>query len=158
MNKVLINRVIPIFNLLFLLILTFFRENLLLSINANIAELTYNRAYDYWFSELFTNMTIEDLFFFKWTVTLSFSVVMSLVTIISLHLWFQNKSYTRLVLWSYGSFAFLIVIISIVANFFDGFGMVYRYLRMILSAVLSPIPLFSFFAIFYYFNQHKENI
>lgn len=156
LNKRIIKKGLSIACLLLLLLLTFFRENLLLAINANIAGENYHRAFNYWFSEFFRNQNLENLLFWKWMLTISFASIMSLVTILGLHFWFHIKKHTLLVVWIYFIYACLIGTISFIAYLFSGFNVIYPYIRMMLGAVLSPVPFFSFFAIFYFFQHQKE--
>jgi hypothetical protein len=144
-----LNNFLAIFGGFLLLILTFFRENLLLTINALIKSEVYNRAYSYWFSEFFKKVPFEYLKIWKWGLTISFSILMTIITLASLYSWFKSKQHLKfLILLYFGVFIglFLIGSISFLLNSFDT---VYFVLRRVLGVVQSPIPFFGFFILFY---------
>jgi hypothetical protein len=155
MQNFLFNKWTSIFSILLLLFCTYFRENLLLEINAYIKDLEYSRAYSFWFSSYFSDLSKAKLYQLKWITTIFFSVLMSLLTIFSLHSWFLNKQFTQLLIFIYTILAGVILIISIIAFIVGEFSDVYFVLRKALGIVQSPIPCFAFFALFYYTKKSK---
>ena len=144
-----INRIGPFFGLLLLLLLTYFRENILLEINANIASETYSVSYYYWFSDFFKKVSPELLVSWKWGVTVVFSLIMSFITILSLYSWFNSIQVLKIISFFYlGIFAF-ICLSALIGYLGNSFNDIYFILRKTLGVVQSPIPFFSFFALFY---------
>lgn len=151
MRKQKANKIIVTFvGFVLLLLCTYFRENILLEINANLALAENNRSYKYWFSGLFKNMPTDMLVKFKWGVTLLFSIVMPIITIGTLYVWFKSIDVLRIS----GLFFLVLLIVVFIFAFggymFNSFGEVYFVLRKILGVVQSPLPFFALFTLFYW--------
>jgi hypothetical protein len=145
-----LNKWLTVLGVFLLLFLTFFRENILLAINALIAKEEYSKAYFYWFTEYFKGLPYEDLVVWKWIATIFFSVTMSIITVLALFSWFKSVRIVRFVGLIYlGTFFFLLLTggLGFLLNKFDA---VYFVLRKILGLVQSPIPFFSFFLLLSY--------
>lgn len=156
MKTLKINRKFAILGLLILLLCTYFRENFLLAINANLASFEFNRAYSYWCSDFFQKMDTCLLIKWKWGITIFFSLIMSAITILSLFVWFKSKEALKIILFSYVIFFFLVCFLSIIGFFTNTFNDLYFVLRKILGIVQSPFPFFIFFILFYWSNKNKQ--
>lgn len=141
------------FCFLLLLLLTYFRENFLLEINASMALEEYNRSYSYWLSDFFENMTHELLIKWKWGLTMFFSVVMTFVTILSLYCWYKSIYLLKIVGLFYLVFLLIVCVLSLVGFVTNSFNDLYIVLRKILGLVQSPIPFFVFFVLFYWIEK-----
>lgn len=150
MKKLHLNKGLTFLGLLFLLLLTYFRENFLLEINANLAMETYNRAYFYWLSNFFREMRPELLLQWKWGLTIFFSVIITLVTTLSLHLWFKSTSFLKIVILFYIILLAVVCTLALFGFLTSSFNNVYFVLRKILGVVQSPLPFFAFFVLFYW--------
>ena len=144
-----LNNFLALLGLLLLLFLTFFRENFLLAINATISGVEYDRAYFYWFSDFFKNISIKDLALWKWGLTIFFSIIMSLITLLSLYSWFQSKQLIKLTSLIYLGVFLFVVLLGGIGALLNNFDSVYIILRKILGVVQTPIPFFIFFTLFY---------
>lgn len=141
--------------LVFLLLLTYFRENFLLAINASMALEEYNRSYFYWFSDFFQKMDSERLIFWKWGLTIVFSLVMSMVTIGSLYVWFRSVKMMKISVIIYLVFFSLVCLLMFTGYLADNFNGVYFASRKILGIIQSPLPFFTFFTLFYWSFRYK---
>lgn len=142
---------------LLILLLTLIRENIFLEINAIIAEQGYNNAYFYWFEEVFASMQVSQLLTLKWVLTVSFILSTTLLTLWFIKLWFSNKDYIKLALIVYASLFLLIVVKAVFFTYFVGENSFYPLLRKMVGLLSSPIPLFIFYALFYYWENKKKN-
>ena len=142
------NKIASILGFITLLLLVFFRENLLLEINALLEGKENDRSYAFWFFDFFKEFSDSKLTQWKWVISLSFTICIACLTIFSLHYWFKNIKYTKLILLLYLIIAGLIFIVSLIAYFIDNFNEVYPLLRRVLGMIHSPIPFFIFFLLF----------
>lgn len=140
-----------------LLFLTFFRENMLLAINALLGHQTYNRAYHYWFSDFFKALPFSELVKWKWGVTLFFTILMTIITIFSLYAWFNNKFVLKLLITVYGVAFILLLLIAGIGFLMNDFNDVYFILRLIIGIFQSPLPFFVFFVLFYWILKSNQN-
>ncbi|PCJ26001.1 MAG: hypothetical protein COA97_06745 [Flavobacteriales bacterium] len=145
MKKLNLNKIVSTLGFLLLLLFVFFRENLLLEINAILAQKDWNRAYNFWFADFFMSLPKEDLIIWKSLVSISFTILIAFFTLFSLHYWFQDIRYTKFLIKLYLLVAGLIVLIAIVAYLTGNFNTIYPLLRRIFGVIHSPIPLFIFF-------------
>ncbi len=143
------------FGLFLLLLFTYFRENFLLEINATLAAESYNRSYIYWMSDFFRKMTHSELLRWKWGITIVFSVVMTFITVGSIHVWFRSANYLKTTITVYFLAFGLVSLIALIGYLTNFFEQVYPMLRKILGIVQSPLPFFTFFALFYSKNKNK---
>jgi hypothetical protein len=149
LKKFPLNRGYTYFGFVLLILCTYFRENILLEINALLAFKAGDRSYSYWFVSFFKSLPIKQLVYWKWGVTLFFSFIMSIITILSLYNWFKDLSSFKILTLIYLSSFGLLVIISGVAVLFNSFESVYFLLRKVLGIVQSPLPFFCFFLLLY---------
>lgn len=145
-----------------LLFCTYFRENMLLEINALLSVREYDRSYTYWFVNFFKSIPFEQLVYWKWGVTIFFGGLMPFVTILSLYGWFQNIIYNKILVILYLIGFFFAALIGGVGLLFNCFDSIYFIIRRILGIVQSPVPFFLFFLLFYYLEKsdntnHCEN-
>ena len=150
-----LNKSLAILGFILLLILTYFRENLLLEVNALINKDVTNRAYSYWFYTFFKHKTVDSLIVWKWGITLSFSITMASLTIGSLYSWFKNKPFLKLLVIIYlSTFAFIVMLagLGFIMNQFDS---IYPVLRKLLGVIQSPIPFFSLFLLIYWVKNNE---
>ena len=150
------HKILIIIGTVLLLALTYFRENFLLEINAVIAGENYNRAYSYWLSDFFRNKKIEDLNFWKWGVTIVFSIVMSFITIFFIFNYFKSKVVLLLMTRVYIVVFSFVIILAVFGVLFGVFDLVYIVLRKILGVVQTPLPFFVLFSLFYFLNTQKK--
>ena len=148
MKTINLNKVLTFIGLLLLLLFTYFRENFLLQINAFLAGKTHNRAYYYWLSDFFYNLSRADLTKWKWGLTFLFALLMSVVTIYSLHSWFKRMQFTRIISFFYIAAFSFVVLIAVIGFLSGSFNEIYFVLRKVLGIIQSPIPFFAFFALF----------
>tara|TARA_B100000809_G_scaffold214698_1_gene219615 strand:- start:280 stop:762 length:483 start_codon:yes stop_codon:yes gene_type:complete len=151
-----LNRFYTALGFIALLLCTYFRENILLEINALIAGDLYDRSYSYWFVTFFKSISVERLVYWKWGVTLFFTILIPVITIVSLYSWFQNKAYRKILVIIYLICFCLLVLIAGIGLLFNCFDSIYFFLRKIIGIVQSPVPFFLFFLVFYQFEK-KEN-
>jgi hypothetical protein len=149
------NKIIAIGGVLLILILTYFRENLLLEINALVSGVQFDRSSAYWFFDFFKEMGPSILMRWKWGLTVFFSILITLLTIGSLYSWFgaieMVKFLSKLYLLLFGG----ITIIALGGFLLNSFHTVYPGLRKILALVQSPIPFFLFYLFFYQKNKNQ---
>lgn len=139
-----------------LLILTYFRENLLLTINAFITGSEYNRAYSYWFSDVFVGLSMTSLIKLKWIITIVFSMAMSVITVYSLSVWFTSKYNFKLISYIYIISFIFILVLAFFGKVFGVFDLVYILLRRILGVIQTPLPFFTFFIVFYWMDKNSN--
>jgi hypothetical protein len=149
MKKLNLNKGATFLGLLLLLLLTYFRENFLLEINAALALEEYNRAYFYWLSDFFKGMTPENLSNWKWGLTIFFSLVMTFITIAALYFWFKSIRVLKILGLFYLVLFFVVCLLSLVGYLTNTFNELYFVLRKVLGVVQSPLPFFVFFTLFY---------
>ena len=155
MKKLNLNKVATFLGLLLLLFLTYFRENFLLEINASLALDAHNRAYSYWLADFFQLQTQENLIKWKWVITIFFSSLMSIITMISLRFWFESNKFVKMIGLIY-LFTFLFIVLLGMLGFLLGsFNDIYFILRKILGFIQSPIPFFTFFVLIYWSYEKK---
>ena len=150
MKKLNLSKGGTIFGLLLLLLLTYFRENFLLEINANLAMEVHDRAYSYWLSIFFKGMTPELLSQWKWGLTMVFSVTMTFITILSLYFWFKSVQMLRVIGLFYIMLFAIVCLLSLAGFLTNSFNTIYFILRKILGIVQSPLPFFAFFVLMYW--------
>ena len=149
------NKKLAVVSFLFLLGLVFFRENLLLTINAKLAKKDYDRSYSYWFTEFFQNLSVDDLNKWKWIVSLSFTIAIILLTIFTLHTWYGDKKKTTLVLKLFSLIIIIMGLIGLGGMLTVGFEEVYPLLRRVIGVFHSPIPLFILIFTLLYVRKRK---
>ena len=138
------NKGLTIGGLILLLLLTYFRENFLLEINAALANDVLNRAYSYWLADFFKTLSYSHLIKWKWGITILFSIIMSLITILSLYFWYKSKRLIKLVVYVYLASFLFVCVFGGLGFLFKRFDDVYFVLRKILGVIQSPIPFFVF--------------
>jgi len=136
--------------ILILLVLTYYRENLALQINAYLNGEIFSRAYAYQFSNYFKTLPKNELKQWKWMVSIGFALVISVVTLLSLYSWFQSYSYIRFTVVIYLTVGIIFSLFAVIAYATHSFDEIYLLLRRVLGVIQSPIPLFIFFTLFYY--------
>jgi hypothetical protein len=145
MRKLRLNKGLAIAGFLLLLLCTYFREILLIDINALIAAkgmLTNNNE------SLFNDFLIPELTKWKWIVSIFFTVTISLLTIFSLYNWFKDLDYTNFMIKLYLIVASVVGFVSLIAFLMNSFNAVSPFLRRIFGVIHSPIPLFIFFLLY----------
>jgi hypothetical protein len=145
MGKLSLNKGLAIAGFLLLLLCAYFREVLLLDINALIAAkgmVTNNNE------SLFNDFLIPELTKWKWIVSIFFTVTISLLTIFSLYNWFKDLDYTKFIISLYIVASGIIVLVSLIAFLMNSFNAVSPFLRRIFGVIHSPIPLFIFFLLY----------
>jgi len=147
------NKLLTIFGFLLLIVCTYFRENILLQINASLEGEVFHRSYIYLFADFFNNLSQTELTIWKWGVTIVVSSIMSAITIVSLHQWFQSYKLAKLTSYIYGITLIFVVLLAFISYLFGCFYDVYFILRLILGLVQSPIPFFAFFTLFYFLER-----
>jgi len=150
MKQLNLNKGATLLGLLLLLLLTYFRENFLLEINASLASDALDRSQSYWLSGFFKNMTQDILIKWKWGLTMFFSVIMTFVTLLSLYFWYQSVQLLKIVGLLYLILFALVFLIALIGYLTSSFDVIYFILRKILGIVQSPLPFFAFFALFYW--------
>ena len=146
---------LAVLSFVILFVFAFFRENMLLVINANLAEKQYDWSYYSWFSDLFMDLEKDMLYMFKWIVSILSTLIISVLTVFSLHNWFQNKIYFKLLITIYLFVFGTILVISMLGYLTVGFSSIYPLLRRIFGLIHSPLPFFFFFLLFY--KKEKES-
>jgi hypothetical protein len=132
-----------------ILLCTYFRENILLEINALIDLKGEDRSFSYWFINFFKSIPVTQLNYWKWGVTFFFSALIPIITIISLHSWFQDEAYRKILVLVYIICFSFLILIGVVGILFNCFDLIYFLLRKVLGVVQSPFPFFCFFLLFY---------
>jgi len=155
MKKLNLNKVATFLGLLLLLFLTYFRENFLLEINASLALDAHNRAYSYWLADFFQLQTQENLIKWKWVITIFFSSLMSIITMISLRFWFESNKFVKMIGLIYLFTFIFIVLLGMLGFLLGSFNDIYFILRKILGFIQSPIPFFTFFVLIYWSYEKK---
>lgn len=156
MKKLNLNKGATFLGLLLLLLLTYFRENFLLEINAALALEEYSRAYSYWLSDFFKSMTLESLSNWKWGLTIFFSLAMTFTTIVSLYFWFKSVQLLKIIGMFYLGLFTVVCLLALGGIITNSFNEIYFVLRKILGVVQSPLPFFAFFVLFYW-SVKKNN-
>jgi hypothetical protein len=148
-----LNKVYTYIGFVVLLLCTYFRENILLEINALLALKEYDRSFSYWFISFFKSVSLGELIYWKWGITLFFTILMSIVTIFSLHNWFKERQNLKVVVLIYFISFLSLVIIGGVGYLFNSFEIVYVLLRKVLGVIQSPLPFICFLLLFRYKNK-----
>ena len=143
------NKIVSILGVMLLLVAVYFRENILLQINALLANDTYNYSLAFSFSNVIKELPVQELPKWKWIISLSFTFFIAIVTIFSLHTWFRNTTYTKLMLMIYLVVFGVIFLIGVGGHLFNQFDAIYPLLRRIIGIVHSPIPFIFLFILFY---------
>ena len=151
-----LNKKFAFLGLLLLLLLTYFRENFLLEINASLASDVFHRSNSYWLSDFFKNMTNDFLVRWKWGLTVFFSLLMSIVTLLSLYVWFKSISVLKIVGIFYFCLLFVLCLFAIIGYLTHSFNDIYFVLRKIVGVVQSPLPFFAFFTLFYWNFKNSQ--
>ncbi|MGB0882631.1 MAG: hypothetical protein ACPGSO_06725 [Vicingaceae bacterium] len=108
-------------------------------------------------SDFFREQPIDQLQYWKWGLTFFFSGLMSLVTLISIHIWFKVTEYLKISLVFYFVTFVFVFVLAIAGYFVGAFDMVYPLLRKILGIIQSPLPFFFFFVLFYWKEKTDSN-
>lgn len=151
------NKTVTFLGLILLLVLTYFRENFLLEINANLAMEEFDRSYSYLMSDFFKKMSPEYLKKWKWGVTIVFTGLMTIVTVLSLYSWFKSFQLLRLLGWFYLVLFMIVILLAFIGFLTNSFDDIYFVLRKFLGVVQSPLPFFTFFALFYWSTKINDN-
>jgi hypothetical protein len=150
MKKNLKGKTVCVLGFFLVLFLTYVRENIALEINASLNHESYSRAYSYMFSDYFNSLPDKELRLWKWVVSISFTAIMSIVTIFSLHHWFSNKEFTRFIIIVYVIAFCVLTLIFMIGYLTNSFDNVHAILRRVTGVVHSPIPFFVFFTLFFF--------
>lgn len=132
-----------------LLAFVFLRENMLLVVNAKLANKSNDWSYYYWVSDFFWGLENNKLYFLKWVVSISFTLAIALLTVFSLHVWFKNKNYLKFIINIYLVIFSIVLLIGVLGYLTVGFEVVYPILRRIFGIVHSPLPFIFLFLLFY---------
>jgi len=149
MRQLKLNKVVAFLGVFLLLLLTYFRQNFFLEINAILASEAFDRSNSYWLSDFFNNIPFANLLKLKWGLTMVFSIVMTAVTILSLHFWFKSIHFFKVVGLFYLVLFVVICLLALIGFLTNSFNDIYFALRKLLGLVQSPLPFFTFFTLFY---------
>lgn len=136
---------------LFIFLLGYLREMTFLVINAvyHRTPPPYNTAYvtppDFLYE-----LSSANLLNLKWGLTLIFSILFGLSSLLLINYFFKNKRFNVIILVVYAvliSLSFLVSLIGIIINNFEA---VYTLSRFIIGLVQSPIISMVLFVLFYY--------
>lgn len=158
MLKIFKNKKLAVVGFLLMFVFIFFRENVLLIINAFISDQNTNRAYSYWFSDIFQSLTKDQLYLSKWVVSFLFTFLTALLTVFTLHQWFKNNSFTKIIITIYLATSLLTLAVGLIGYFSVGFFQVYPFLRRVFGIIHSPVPFFLFFLLFYLKNKETSSL
>jgi len=156
MKNLILNRILVIVGVVILLLGTYFRENLLLEINALIEGHEYDRSYSYWFASFFKGLNKAELYNWKWGISIFFSLIIPIITLLTLYGWFKSKQLLKLLSIIYVivfTFMLLMTSFSYVFGIFDD---IYFVLRKIIGLLQSPLPFFLFFLLFSTLENKKS--
>ena len=151
------NKVISMIGVVIILLLTYYRENLLLEINALLNNVQFTRSSSYWFYSFFEKMSISDLVLWKWGLTVFFSIMITVFTLASLYFWFGSIELLKFTSKLYIFLFSVVTVIALIGFLFNSFQSIYFLLRKILGVVQSPIPFFIFFLLNYQKENNKES-
>lgn len=143
--------------LLLLAILSYYREVLFVSINAVIAGEQFFWAKTTQF-DFFLNKSATTLVQYKYFMTIGFTALFALFTIVGLRVSFKEKTPFLLALLSYGLcgiVAAVVLLYSLVTNSFEN---VYSFLRLIIEYLHNPLIYLILSAAFlgYSFSQKQS--
>ena len=144
------SKLLAFVGLILVLLCTYFRENFLLTINALLASKTYSSAYAYWLSDFCSTMPATQLMQWKWGLTIFFSIAIAGITLLSLYCWFKSYKLLKTAIWFYAVLFLGVGLLALVGVLTHSFDAIYFVLRKALGVVQSPLPLFVFFAFFYW--------
>jgi hypothetical protein len=150
------HKVIAILGVVLILTLTYFRENLLLEVNALLNGDQFDRSSAYWFFDFFKEMGQSNLIRWKWGLTASFSIAITVLTIGSLFLWFKSLELIKFISMLYLLLFGLMTVVALVGFLLNAFQSVYPLLRKALGLVQSPIPFFVFYLLSVQKNKNKR--
>lgn len=151
----LLNKGLSALLLIIMILAVFVRENIFLEVNAILNGYEYNKAYFYFFDESLSQLTSSQLILLKWLLSFLFIVFVASCTFAIIKLWFNNMSYNRLVLYAYGALIVIALLCYGILHLFNVYNDYYFILRKILGLAHSPIPLFIFFALFYFLDKKE---
>ena len=157
MKKLNLNKGFAIFGFIGLMIFVYFRENLLLEINAVLAQKEVNTAYAFWFADFFIGLPKEQLIKWKWIVSISFTFSIAVLTIFSLHNWFRDVMYTKRIVNLYLFLTVFLILMGLVSYLLNSFNDIYPFLRRVFGVIHSPIPFFMLFLLIYWKKKQSEN-
>ncbi len=142
---------------LFLMVcfLMLLRENIFLEINAILNQDEYNKAYFYFFENVFQKMSHHQLILWKWVLTVGFIVAVSGITLVVIYLWFRDVNFLKTSLWVYGFLFIVLVILFSIFKLTNTFEQNYFILRKLIGVMHSPLLLFIFFTLFYYLEKKQ---
>ncbi|PCI99638.1 MAG: hypothetical protein COB15_04020 [Flavobacteriales bacterium] len=145
------NKIVVILCFLLLLLSVYIKEILSLEINSLIAGGNKFSKVGV-LKELSTNELVK----WKWLVSIFFTIVISILTLLSFHFWFKNITYTKMVAKLYLIVLCLVIFIGGAGFLTIGFSEVYPLLRRVFGIIHSPIPFFILFVLFYW--KEKEEL
>jgi len=155
MRQLNLNKGVALLGLMLLLLLTYFRENFLLEINASLASKDFDRSNTYFLSDFFGNMSKDLLIKWKWGLTAVFSLLISLITILSLYCWFKSVKFFKLISLFYVTLFVIVCLLAFIGFLTSSFNEIYFVLRKIVGVVQSPLPFFAFFTLFYWRSEYS---
>ena len=124
--------------------------------HANIALEEFDRSYYYWFSNFISEIELDQLVYWKWAITLVFSVIIIIFTLSAQYLWFKSMENIKLMIKFYLLLLFIACLLSLSILFIDDYSNIYSLLRKIIGLIQSPLPCFLFFAFFYWDVKNKK--
>ena len=124
--------------LLLLAILSYYREVLFVSINAVIADKQF-----FWAKttqiDFFLNKSSSTLVRYKYIMTIGFTLLFALFTIVGLRVSFKERIPFLLALLTYGLCGFVATVVLIYSLVTNSFESVYSFLRLIIEYLHNPL-------------------
>lgn len=151
----LLNKGLSALLLIVMILAVFVRENIFLEVNAILNGYEYNKAYFYFFDESLSKLSTIQLIQLKWLLSFLFMAFVATCTFSIIKLWFKNVRYNRLVLFVYSALVSAALVCFVILKLFNIYNDYYFILRKILGLAHSPIPLFLFFALFYFLDKKE---
>ncbi|MDQ3046980.1 MAG: hypothetical protein M3R27_05480 [Bacteroidota bacterium] len=146
--------------ILLLLILGYYRDFLFKQINAMLKawdfEMDYAMPFPWRFLENYYYDTIVN---FKWLLTIVFTILFLLVSMLAIHLIFRNKKFLRITVLSY-------VAVTVISALFAGIGILsesssvkmYELARYLMGMAQSPVILMILIPAFKLSSREQPNI
>ena len=138
-----LNKIYLIVLIALMIALGFFREFVFVNINYRLKYLFYSEKVSYMSDSLrfLKVFSYDDLYWGKWILTIMFGLFYLGFTSLIVKFWFGNKSYIR---WTFIFFAviFFISFLSYMTGYIiDEREMGYKFARIFMGIVQSPLPL-----------------
>lgn len=139
--------------------LGYLREMTFLVINSvyNNTPAPYNTAY-ITPPEFLYHLTTNTLMNLKWGLTLLFSIVFGLSTLLLVHYYFKNKQFNKIIILVYSSLIVVSTLISVFGIIFHYFETVYTISRFLIGLVQSPLISLVLFVLFYFKSKNHDYI